>query len=296
MATSKSDQTVDVQKAIKDLSSNLNSLTVQTTAAKRGLRRAKENLKIVSDYLSTAKAKTTKPGSDEPQATSIEGFFNAVGTGVREAQESLDLQSVEYMRNRPSFAPETIFRVPKASAKLKLGMTYSEKEGINFLVVERGSETSRTMEQEISFDIVSAPAPPDSLEGFAKLPIGPILITSAIERELVLKRLLEEKKVTTHSGDAGQVIASMLLKDAFRRVLVIRGEESWTLMLVKPPEERLPPPSSPNLSASFLVLPFEQGDGGTKSLIPNQRMKHFYTLLFPIVDKQSRMLMDLERI
>ena len=86
-----------------------------------------------------------------------------------------------------------------------------------------------------------------------------------------------------------------LLKNAFRRVLVIQGEGKWTLMLVKPTNERKPPPSSPSLSASILVLPVDPKDGVPKSLIANQRMNHFYKLLFPIVDTQNQLLTDLDR-
>jgi len=285
----------DIQKTIKALSNAINRLQVQGTTNRKRLQTAKDNLELIRNQLKTGvPAKPVEPGSDEPQATSIEGFFNAVGTGVREAQDSLDLQSIQYIRNRPSFAPETMFRVPKVSANLKLGMTYSKSTGINFLVIKRGSETSRTMEQEISFDIVSAPLPPDSLEGFAELPIDPILITNVVERELVKTRLEQEKNGKTHTGtDVGKVIGEMLQKDAFRRVLVIRGEINWTLLLVVPPEKRTPPPSS---SASILVLPVDPKDGVPKSLIANQRMNHFYKLLFPIVDRQNQLLNDLDRI
>jgi hypothetical protein len=289
----------DVQKAIKDFSAYFGRLkTPSSSTSKRNFLTAKNNLAKIKEYLdSEATTESVESASDESQSTSIEGFFNAVGTGVREAQESLDLQSVQYMRNRPSFAPETMFRVPKVSANLKLGMTYSKETGINFLVVKSGSKTSRTMEQEISFDIVSAPPPPGTLEKFAELPIDPILVTNAIERELVMERLKQEKKSSTNTdSDVSEVIGNMLLGDASRRVLVIRGEKHWTLMLVKPPENREPPPSSPNLSASFLVLPIEQKDGVPKTLKDNRRMWHFYTLLFPIVDKQTRMLTDLDRI
>ena len=292
MTTSK-----EVQSAINELSAFLGRIKATSQAQKNSKKKAQGNLELIRKQLETGlTTKTVKSGSDEPQATSIEGFFNAVGTGVREAQESLDLQSVQYIKNRPSFAPETMFRVPKVSANLKLGMTYSEETGINFLVIKRGSETSRTMEQEITFDIVSAPLPPDALEGFAELPIDPILVTNVIEREQVKTRLIQEKNGKTHTGtEVGKVIGNMLLKNAFRRVLVIRGESKWTLMLVKPTGERKPPPSSPSLSASILVLPVDPKDGVPKSLIANQRMNHFYKLLFPIVDTQNQLLTDLDR-
>jgi hypothetical protein len=290
MTTSK-----EVQDAFDKLSTYIRGVKATTQRQKSERAKAGRNLELIREYLETAK--TVEPDTDESQATSIEGFFNAVGTGVREAQESLDMQSIQYMRNSPAFAPETMFRVPKVSANLKLGMTYSEETGINFLVIKRGSETSRSMEQEISFDIVSAPPPPDTLEKYADLPIDPILVTSAIEREWVMERLKKEKKDGNHAGTpVGEIIGAMLQKDAFRRVLVIRGEKDWTLMLVEPPDKRLPPPSSPSKSASVLVLPVEQEDGVLKSLIANQRMNHFYNLLFPIADKQTQLLTDLDRI
>ena len=285
----------EVQDAFEKLSAYIVGVKATTQRQKNERVKAGRNLDLIREYLETAKP--VEPDTDESQATSIEGFFNAVGTGVREAQESLDMQSIQYMRNSPAFAPETMFRVPKVSANLKLGMTYSEETGINFLVIKRGSETSRSMEQEISFDIVSAPPPPDTLEKYADLPIDPILVTSAIEREWVMERLKKEKKDGNHAGTpAGEIIGAMLQKDAFRRVLVIRGEKDWTLMLVEPPGKRLPPPGSPSKSASVLVLPVEQEDGVLKSLIANQRMNHFYNLLFPIADKQTQLLTDLDRI
>ena len=286
----------DVQKAVTELSAFLGRIKTSTQASKKSAQKAKDNLEKIKTQLETgSSSESAELSSEESQATSIEGFFNAVGSGVRDAQETLDLQSFEYMRNRPAFAPETMFRMPKVSANLKLGMTYSEKKGFNFLVIKRGSETSQTMEQEISFDIVSAPPPPNTMEGFAELPIDPVLITNTVERDLVKQRLTAEKSVAGQAGtEAGKVISEMLKKDAFRRVLIFRDHERWTLMLISPPAERVP--NKPNESTAFLLLPYEKGADSPKALPFNRRMAHFYSLLFPIADKQDELLTDLGRI
>ena len=286
----------DVQKAITDLSAYLRQLGTSTRPTTGRTRTAKKNLEKIKKQLEAGVvSESIDSGSEEPQATSIDSFFSAVGSGVREAQTKLDLQSFEYMRNRPAFAPETMFRMPKVSANLKLGMTYSKESGFNFLVIKKSSETSQTIEQEISFDIVSAPPPPNTMEGFAQLPIDPVLITNAVERDLVKQRLTAEKSVAGQAGtEAGKVIGEMLKKDAFRRVLVFRDHERWTLMLISPPAERVP--NKPNESAAFLLLPYEKGADSPKALPFNHRMAHFYSLLFPIADKQNEFLTDLDRI
>ena len=289
---------IDVQKAIDGLSTFLDR--------PRSVRPNASTVKDAKDDLKTIRAHFEKePGvkdmsapPDGDQATSIEGFFNAVGSGARKAQEALDLESLEYMKNRQSFAPETMYRIPKVSANLKVGMTVSEDKQINFLVIKSGSETSRTLEQEISFDIVSAPPPPDSLEGFAELPINPIMITSQIERDQIWQRLAQEKRNLAGLGDKEkEVVSDMSKKNASRRTLAFRGENSWTLMLVLPPAERSSPQSkTPSQNASVLVLPFERKDGPPKCLIANQRMNHFYSLLFPYGDRQNQLLTELDRI
>lgn len=286
----------DAQEAIKDLSTFLGSLRTSRAPKRIDINTARENLKKIEIQLETRPAsESAELSSDESQATSIGDFFNAVGSGVRDAQETLDTQSFEYMRNRPSFAPETMFRMPKVSANLKLGMTYIEGKGFNFMVIKKSSETSQTIEQEISFDIVSAPPPPNTMEGFAELPIDPVLISSAVERDLVKQRLTAEKSVAANVGtDAGKVIGEMLKKDVFRRVLIFRDHERWTLMLISPAAERVP--NKPNESTAFLLLPYEKGEDSPKALPFNRRMAHFYSLLFPIADKQDELLTALDRI
>lgn len=289
---------IHVQTAISDLSSFLNRALTHAPSRQR-VKTAMKNLETIKKHMETGEAaKNLAAPPDESKPSSIEEFFEAVGSGARKAQEALDLESLEYMKNRQSFAPETMYRIPKVSANLKVGMTVSEDKQINFLVIKSGSETSRTLEQEISFDIVSAPPPPDSLEGFAELPINPIMITSQIERDQIWQRLAQEKRNLAGLGDKEKaVVTDMSKKNASRRTLAFRGENSWTLMLVLPPAERSSPQSkTPSQNASVLVLPFERKDGPPKCLIANQRMNHFYSLLFPYGDRQNQLLTELDRI
>src|SRR5690606_21269116 len=63
--------------------------------------------------------------NEEAEQPSIEQFFNAVASGLVEAQRKLDDRSERYLESlvgRQHLSP-TVFRLPKVSGEIKFGMT-----------------------------------------------------------------------------------------------------------------------------------------------------------------------------
>jgi len=240
----------------------------------------------------------------EPRSN-IQEFFQAIGEGVRAAQQNLDDQSAAYIRNRPAFAPETVFRVPKVSANLRLGLTKVGTRGFNFIVINKAEETQE-VEQEISFEVVAAPPPPDALEAIADLPLGQIIASNPIDRNAARERLAQEaerqKQIVVDSGGQNQdasdfaVVADKILDgDAFRRVLVHRSGGRYVLVFV--PADR--DPTRPEVGVAILALPeFADAEAAVVAkeyAKAETRSRALLEVLIALADRQAELLTNLER-
>jgi len=237
--------------------------------------------------------------------SNIQEFFQAIGEGVRAAQQNLDDQSATYMHNRPAFAPETVFRVPKVSANLRLGLTSVGTRGFNFIVINKSEET-REVEQEISFEVVAAPPPPDALEAIADLPLGQIVASNPIDRNAARDRLAEEaerqKQIVVDTNGENQaasdfaVISDKLLDgDTFRRVLVHRSGGRYVLVFI--PAER--DPARPEVGIAILALP-EVADANAEVVAKeytkaDTRSRALLEVLIALGDRQAELLANLDR-
>jgi hypothetical protein len=273
---------------------NVQSQPGTGSQAQKGIER---NLKIVREYL------------EDKGSSNFQDFFQSLGEGIRVAQDSLDAQSEDYMRRRPAFAPETMFRIPKVSANLRLGIERKAGKAFDFVVIERTEESSNIVEQEISFDIIAAPPPPNALEAMADLPLGRVVVSNLVDREAAKERLkkeLERQKGVIKEGQAAKkalkaaedfvAIANDIFDDShFRRTLVHRSDVKFVFAFVPPGYDV----EKPDVGVGLLVLPIdEQSDlpveavrfGGT-----DIRSRIFSEILAPLSDRQSVMLAELGR-
>jgi hypothetical protein len=281
-----------------------------TTYAERGVREQNQTQKDnVRDSLDLVRARLSGDRPETDQRSSIQGFFQAIGDGLKAAQESLDAQSLHYIHNRPAFAPETMFRVPKVSANLKLGMTKSSERGFDFIIIDK-SEESQVVEQEISFDIVAAPPPPDALQAIQDLPLGQVIASNPVDRDLAESRLKNElrkqKKIVSDGTESNAridlasrfaaVAGKMVVEDRFRHVLVHRNGQGLILIYV-PPGSEIDPDTT--FEFGFLFMPVEEtpdievdASGLART---DRRNRLLMEILVTIADRQAELLERLGR-
>lgn len=276
--------------------------------SRRTIRRQQKlsaNRKLISDHLAALGTAAPRDGGTlvetkaQAGSSNIQSFFEAIGEGVRAAQENLDHQSIDYIRKRPAFAPETMFRLPKVSANLRLGLRQTSQSGIDFFVFEKSETTSEFVEQEISFEVTAAHPPPDLLEATAELPIGQIIATNAADRKEAHDRLGANTKLSVAgSNEAANAAKEMHKKEAFRRVLVFRGPEKFVLLSIPSEAERQQ--LAADVAATILAVPVAAGSQDTALLIKRNRSDPRTSLLFEILatvaDRQASLLAQLDRI
>lgn len=122
---------------------------------------------------SPAKSSALPPTpSEDAVQSAFSDFIKSVGHSVAEAQRDLDQESRRYVDTvgRPGGALlPTAFRIPKLSAEIRFAFHREGTEKLNLLFYSGTDKQSREHQQSVSFDIVSAPVPPD--------------VMSALERE-----------------------------------------------------------------------------------------------------------------
>lgn len=99
---------------------------------------------------------------DEP----FSDFLATIGNAVVKSQEALDERSRQYLqsiRDRP-YIPPTLFRIPKISASLKVGLKSSKASELNVLIASRKDQMDELNEQNINFEIAAVPPTPELLK------------------------------------------------------------------------------------------------------------------------------------
>ena len=259
----------------------------------------------------TSTGAVAKAHARDPATNNIEAFFDAIGEGVRAAQVNLDLQSAAYMQNKHPFAPETMFRLPRVSANLRLGMRFEKRKGFDFFVFENTEEKTQFSEQEISFEIAAVHPPPDALAATAELPLGRVIASSIEDRARAHERLKSERtrqvriaKKAEQEGGADERArrfvagANALSKQAdFRRVLVLHGNDK--LVLVKVPEASERTPEKPDIGVIILSLPMESNSESpveaTAITRTDVRSRTLFEALAQVADLQASLLTSLGR-
>lgn len=96
----------------------------------------------------------------------ISDFLSTIGQSVVASQEALDEQSIRYLQSisdRP-FIPPTLFRIPKISAELKVGLTKGHTRELSIFIASSKEELRQMNEQTINFEIAAVPPTPELLE------------------------------------------------------------------------------------------------------------------------------------
>jgi hypothetical protein len=99
----------------------------------------------------------------DARTTDFASFLRSVGESFIRAQQNLDAQSERYLRDtahQPHLLP-SVFRIPKLTAEIKFALEKLSGKELNLLFYQRKDEASSLHQQSLSFEIVSAPLPPE---------------------------------------------------------------------------------------------------------------------------------------
>lgn len=247
----------------------------------------------------------------EARARAISDFFTTVGEGARSAQQQLDDQTAIYLQGRPDFSPETTFRIPKVTANLKLAMTEIDSKRVGFIISRKTEESQSLLEQEISFDIVATPPPPEALPGLATLPLGPVIATSNADRMAALETLKQaDPGNDPHFATARQIIvakdSNQEFSESYRHTLVLASEDAFVFVYVLPGDRR----NSKLLEERGAVVMVPRKAGGALEATsfggvelygnedqkkPVKFMRYPLYALAPLADRQAELLTQLGR-
>ncbi|MBL9174748.1 MAG: hypothetical protein JNL10_14520 [Verrucomicrobiales bacterium] len=145
-------------------------------SAKLGLPEAPEMAAAAADAApSPAKSKPSEMGGKESRPDPVDinrefgEFLGMVGRSVVNAQRELDVLSQEYLRQQGPGAPAlpSLFRIPKLSADIKFALEKGNGKKLNLVLFGTHENRSEQHQQSMSFEVVSAPPPPELLRDLA---------------------------------------------------------------------------------------------------------------------------------
>jgi len=155
-------------------------------------------------------------------AGEIDEFFTAVGDGLFKAQVELDKKSLEYERARPDIALPVAYRIPKVKAEIKFAMTKEKSKKFSVLVFGTKSTKSETMQNSVSFEVTTAPPPPEFMEG---LSLGAGFITNPDQRQ----GIFDELKSWPLEGLKKQAVNRIASNK--KTLILINNESNWLFVL-----------------------------------------------------------------
>ena len=170
------------------------------------------------------KAAELEAALGDGEVTDIDAFFSAVGDGVLKAQRELDQQSHAYLAENPPYA--SVFRIPKASAEFQFAISSFKGRKMNLLVYGSRENQERSVQQRVSFDVVSAPPPVEMRDdtSLGRALVGDLFVRDLFERALAGFR-------DDQAADSAIARRAQAFLDGFDRVLVLRGRTGWALLL-----------------------------------------------------------------
>jgi hypothetical protein len=241
--------TAETSKAFKALEKARDDLRTAQTAkdwiiADRALKRLDKSIEVLREATSQQPAATAAstgpsvqtaegravPAPAEGTEMRISDFFETVGEGVVAAQEQLDQRSKKYLAAKPELALPSVFRIPKASAEIHFAIEHTSKKGFNVLVYGASDTHQRQQQHKVSFDIISAPPPPDMLEQIETAKVRDVFVTGRAERSEIRDKMLAYANKLGET-QAGAHARGLVADDIFPQVLVLRSEAFWALML-----------------------------------------------------------------
>ena len=125
--------------------------------------------------------------------STIVDFFNAIGSGIIDAQKKLDLASEQYIRGAMKLdsagpgwkhgqevpAPHrrelrrrmgAMFRIPRVTAELKCSFETDHEKKFNVILYSERTDVRDFHQQTVQLEVVSVPVPPDYLNYLAAHP------------------------------------------------------------------------------------------------------------------------------
>ncbi len=179
----------------------------------------------------------------------ISDFFETVGDGVVAAQEQLDQRSKNYIENKPDVALPSLFRIPKASAEIHFAIETIQEKKFNVVVYGAGEKRQQQQQHKVSFDIIAAPPPPDLLNQIKTPLVREAFVTGRAVREKLRVRLRAYAERVGENTEKGRHALGIVADEIFPRILILRSDEFWALILPKTLSE---PQKSYTMDVSYL--------------------------------------------
>lgn len=152
-------------------------------------------LGILGAPVPAAPAAAARPPQPEPAVAgslTFDEFLTNVGSAMLDAQKKLDTASAQYLKdtgNQPNVLP-SVFRLPKLSASMKFAFDEVKTDKLNLVFYSSGSQESNQHQQQVDFEIVSAPAPLEAVNEARRSAPRLDLVLSPTERARVLSAAL----------------------------------------------------------------------------------------------------------
>ena len=161
----------------------------------------------------------------------ISDFFESVGEGVVAAQERLDQRSKSYLATKPELALPALFRIPKASAEIHFAIEQTKTKKFSVLVYGASDTRQHQQQHKVSFDIISAPPPPEMLQQILIPKARDVFVTGPAERERIRERMIAYAHRVGEDSQVGKHALGLAEEDTFRQLLILRSDVFWVLML-----------------------------------------------------------------
>jgi hypothetical protein len=168
------------------------------------------------------------PDSNVAGSLSFDDFLTNVGSAMLSAQKKLDNASAQYLKdtgNQPNVLP-SVFRLPKLSASMKFAFDDVKSDKLNLVFYTSGSQESNQHQQQVQFDIVSAPAPLEAVTQARNAAPSLNLLLGLSERKQVLAAAQTASAALTNSISQ---LASPFTPD---RALLLTGEPGKSYFLL----------------------------------------------------------------
>jgi len=126
-----------------------------------------------------------EPTEDGVQTSDLASFLSEVGNSVIESQRQMDIQSKNYLDSiqNKAFLPPTIFRIPKITAELKLGLSRSIESKLTALIFSKKSKAEEINQQSIKMEIMAVPASVEAIQQLKKDVPSVNMILNITERD-----------------------------------------------------------------------------------------------------------------
>jgi len=171
------------------------------------------------------------PVSPEGAEMRISDFFESVGEGVVAAQERLDQRSKNYLATKPELALPALFRIPKASAEIHFAIEQTKTKKFNVLVYGASDTRQHQQQHKVSFDIISAPPPPEMLQQILVPKARDVFVIGPAEREGIRERMIAYAHRVGEDSQIGKHAMGLVDDVTFQHLLILRSDVFWVLML-----------------------------------------------------------------